>query len=179
MIFDEATILELRLLDTVFPLFKASFFISLLVSIVIGFAQFSQTSFFRLFSVLFAFAVLASTVGLLTGASRDPVVGAVLPAILALAGGIAGTKLSFINSTPAGNPTNQTAPAIIGVLIVVGFSGVWMTFFGSSLRAISENNAYAAKMRLMETEHRHKQDIILLEKCIENPGSPVCLSFKR
>ena len=100
----------------------------LLATVISMFAP-NKTQRLELFLVVFAFSILGMVTGYLTGFSRESVVGAVLPAVLSLMGGL----MIFLVGK------NQESRSIVSIsMIVFALTLLLGTSWGAVMRSTAE-----------------------------------------
>ena len=114
-----------------------------------------------------AFSSLGLTTGFLTGLSRAPAVGTVLPAVLSLLGGVA---VILVNQSPA-------KAKLVSLAILVFAGGLLLgTSWGSSTRQSSDefaNGASALKQRaVIEAQVREYREALELPPWPSAPSRP-------
>lgn len=171
MEFDPWEILCTRLKDVVLPMVVVVAVSAVAASLPFLHRIRDKTAFL---GTVAAFGLIGGVIGLFTGASRDPVVGAVLPAFLTLAGGFVTYILGRqeASAAPDGTPAPVFDPPdvrrlAISILIVIALTGSWMAFFGSSLRTTAE------------THHREtvEKPYKIFEYCLSHSKEPFCAQY--
>jgi len=113
------------------------------------------------FRALFAFSMLGLVTGVLAGFSRQPVVGAVLPAVLSLVGGLA---IYLI-----GNPNNRILVSLC--VLVLAFNLFVGATWGAVLREAAEEYKHGAQYlmnrALAEVEVREFRESLGLPKDLD------------
>jgi hypothetical protein len=134
--------------EAVWPLPLAALLVSSLLYLIVTFVA-PRDEEGSLLLVLLAFSMLGIVTGYLTGFSREPVVGAVLPAVLSLFGGLA----AFLIGRDKGN---QVVVSL--AVLAFAFSLVLSTGWGVVLRNIAEEHKvsknYLVRRALIEKEVR-------------------------
>lgn len=116
-------------LDIIFIPIFAAFIAFILIFLVVE----KKEDYKKVFIVIFSMALLGMTAGQLTGQSREPAVGAVIPAVLTFIGGL----LIYIITTK-----NEKFQSLVSITII-SFSLTLLvgTFWGSQLRHEFEVNS--------------------------------------
>jgi hypothetical protein len=91
---------------------------------------------FELATFIFVFGLLGAVVGIVTGASREPVIGFVLPALLTL---ITGFLTSAYTSHKG---LAELRPVVPYCLIALLFLSASFSFIGSKIRTHAENSEF-------------------------------------
>ncbi|MEO1067048.1 MAG: hypothetical protein AAFW47_06695 [Pseudomonadota bacterium] len=122
------------------PIFLLPFVITVCLTYISSGLFEERNARFRFFLVVFAFSLLGVTTGQITGMSRVSAVGAVLPAVLSLFGGV----LIYLVGTKGPNTQAFLGVATIGLVtnLLVG------VFWGSKSRVTYEH-AVASPERLL------------------------------
>jgi hypothetical protein len=145
---------DYQFLVIIWPLVAASIVMALILSHILGWKDISKTDFFSLFS----FALLGTVSGFMAGFSREPVIGAVLPAALSLVGGLvmylivgrAAQKQGFV----AGMVTALSLTLVLGALWGARQRDVADEYFNSL--------AYLRAQALEESDlHQYRKNIWL------------------
>ena len=105
--------------------------------------------------ILFAFSLLGIVTGHLTGQSREPIVGAVLPAVLSLIGGV------FVYALTSKKIKQQVL--ISGAISIFTLNLLVGTFWGTRLRIDHDNYLQSYQYRIIKETHEHN---IRLKKLI-------------
>ncbi len=150
----------------------APLLVAVLISSVVGLLPFLKfvTGASTAFLLAIAFGLVGGTIGLFTGASQSPVVGAVLPALLTLVGGfvtyiIGKDTIKASDNAPAPDP--NTKKFGITILIALSLSSVWMGFYGNAIRSTVCRNIETAAFERATTEK-------LVTHCLANPRDSFC-----
>jgi hypothetical protein len=128
-------LVDLSFWQTIWPLFLCPLFISIILTLlVVGTGR--ARLFRNVFISVLAFSMIGIVVGNITGISRVAIVGAVIPAVLALIGGVA----AYLVGTGGRIRQMHVSLAVISMFsnLIVG------TYWGSTTRTRFENNQSAA-----------------------------------
>lgn len=123
--------------ESIWPFPILAFLVAILLYLIAKIISSNEDKTF--FFVIFAFSLLGLVTGYLTGFSRDPVVGAVLPAVLSLFGGLAVFLIQRNNN----------------IRIVVSFSVISFIF------CLLIGTAWGAQMRSVAEEYKLSADYLM------------------
>ena len=155
---------SLQLWDALWPVPLTA----VLVAALLLLAHRPQISYRKFFIVLLSFALLGLVTGLLAGFSRTSAMGAVLPAVLSLVGGLA---IYLVGVEKADQALVGTCVIALSLDLLIG--STW----GAVLRDDFEREAKSASARkaeaLVEVEVRE------FRKELGLPESPSCSSIKK
>ena len=108
-------------------------------------------------TILIAFSLLGTLIGIFTGASREPIMQGLLPAFITFITGL----VAYLASKDV---LKSWAALVPSCLVVLLLTAVLSSFYGSTLRGEEEHRERQRKMDNEAREHERKRELLFYEK---------------